>query len=273
MEALLIQADLGPTLAAKVRADLQLESARLGLTHKDELQRGLRSQLLGLLSPAEEFAPSQRPSVILIVGVNGSGKTTTIAKLAQRFRARGHSVLMAAADTFRAAAVEQLGEWAARTGVDVVHGTPHGDPGAVAHDAAQAALARSIDILLVDTAGRMHTRTNLMEELTKVHRVLGKVVTGAPHETWLVLDATGGQNAISQARAFKEAVKVTGVILAKLDGSAKGGMTFAIQADLGLPLRYVGLGEGIDDLAPFDRERFVDGLLAAEGAPLGPLVR
>jgi fused signal recognition particle receptor len=258
-------------LAAKVRGELQSECARLGLTRKDHLQRSLRAQLLGLLSPAQELSPSQRPCVILVVGVNGSGKTTTIAKLAQRFRARGHSVLMAAADTFRAAAVEQLGVWAARAGVEIVHGVAQGDPGAVAHDAAQAALARRTDILLVDTAGRMQTRTNLMEELKKVHRVLGKVVAGAPHETWLVIDATGGQNALSQARAFKEAVNVTGVVLAKLDGSAKGGMTFAIQAELGLPVRYVGLGEGINDLALFDRERFLDGLLAVEGAPLGPL--
>ena len=271
VEALLIQADLGPTLASKIRRELQSESGQFGLARKEELQRALRAQLIGLLSSAEEFVPSQRPSIILVVGVNGSGKTTTIAKLAQRFRTHGHSVLLAAADTYRAAATEQLGEWAARTGVEVVHGKALGDPGAVAHDAAQAALARAIDILLVDTAGRLHTRFNLMEELKKVHRVLGKVVAGAPHETWLVLDATGGQNALFQARAFKEAVKVTGVILAKLDGSAKGGMVFAIQEDLGLPVRYVGLGESSTDLALFDRERFVDGLLAVEDAPLGPL--
>jgi fused signal recognition particle receptor len=271
VEALLIQADLGPTLASKIRRELQFASGGFGLARKEELQRALRAQLVGLLSSAEEFVPSQRPSVILVVGVNGSGKTTTIAKLAQRFCTHGYSVLLAAADTYRAAASEQLGEWAARTGVEVVHGKPQGDPGAVAHDAAQAALARAIDVLLVDTAGRLHTRFNLMEELKKVHRVLGKVVAGAPHETWLVLDATGGQNALFQARAFKAAVDVTGVILAKLDGSAKGGMVFAIQEDLALPVRYVGLGESSTDLALFDRERFVDGLLAVEGAPLGPL--
>ena len=271
VEALLIQADLGPTLASKIRRELQSASGRFGLARKEELRRALRAQLIGLLSSAEEFVPCQRPSIILVVGVNGSGKTTTIAKLAHRFRTHGHSVLLAAADTYRAAATEQLGEWAARTGVEVVHGKAQDDPGAVAHDAAQAALARAIDVLLVDTAGRLHTRFNLMEELKKVHRVLGKVVAGAPHETWLVLDATGGQNALLQARAFQEAVKVTGVILAKLDGSAKGGMVFAIQEDLGLPVRYVGLGESSTDLALFDRERFVDGLLAVEGAPPGPL--
>jgi len=271
VEALLIQADLGPTLASKIRRELQSASGRFGLARKEELRRALRAQLIGLLSSAEEFVPCQRPSIILVVGVNGSGKTTTIAKLAHRFRTHGHSVLLAAADTYRAAATEQLGEWAARTGVEVVRGKAQGDPGAVAHDAAQAALARAIDVLLVDTAGRLHTRFNLMEELKKVHRVLGKVVAGAPHETWLVLDATGGQNALLQARAFQEAVKVTGVILAKLDGSAKGGMVFAIQEDLGLPVRYVGLGESSTDLALFDRERFVDGLLAVEGAPPGPL--
>ncbi len=269
VEALLIQADLGPALAAEITAEVRSQAARSGLIRKDELQRALRERLLARLAPADEYRPQQRPTVVLVVGVNGSGKTTTLAKLAHTFRAQGRSVLLAAADTFRAAAAEQLGVWAARTGAEFVAGTENGDPAAVAHDAAQAALARGIEVLLVDTAGRLHTRFNLMEELKKVRRVLGKVVPGAPHETWLVLDAMGGQNALAQARAFKDAVEVTGVILAKLDGSAKGGMTFAVQKELGLPVRFVGLGEAVDDLAPFDPERFVDGLLAPDEAPAG----
>jgi fused signal recognition particle receptor len=266
VEALLIQADLGPALAAEITAQVRGQAARAGLIRKDELQGALREQLLRLLTPAVEYQPTQRPTVLLVVGVNGSGKTTTLAKLAHAFRAQGRSVLLAAADTFRAAATEQLGVWAARMGAELVAGKENGDPAAVAHDAAQAALARGIDVLLVDTAGRLHTRFNLMEELKKVRRVLGKVIPGAPHETWLVLDAMGGQNALAQARAFKDAVEVSGVILAKLDGSAKGGMTFAVQRELGLPVRFVGLGETLEDLAPFNPERFVDGLLAPEAA-------
>ena len=269
VEELLIQADLGPALASTICTALRIESGRVGFVHKDDLQRALRAQLLALLNSAEEYVPTQRPTVILVVGVNGSGKTTTIAKLAHRLQTHGHSVLLAAADTFRAAASEQLGVWAERIGAEVVTGKEHGDPAAVAHDAAQAALARRSDVLLVDTAGRLHTRFNLMEELKKVQRVLGKVIPGAPHETWLVLDAMGGQNALAQARAFKDAVAVSGVLLAKLDGSAKGGMAFAIQKELGLPVRYVGLGEKLEDLAPFDRERFADGLLAVEDVPAG----
>jgi fused signal recognition particle receptor len=268
-EALLIQADLGPALASAICAALRIESGRAGFVHKDDLQRALRGQLLALLTSAEEYVPAQRPTVILVVGVNGSGKTTTIAKLAHRLQAQGHSVLLAAADTFRAAASEQLQVWAGRTGAEVVAGKEHGDPAAVSHDAAQAALARGSDVLLVDTAGRLHTRFNLMEELKKVQRVLGKVIPGAPHETWLVLDAMGGQNALAQARAFKDEIAVSGVILAKLDGSAKGGMAFTVQKEIGLPVRYVGLGEKLEDLAPFDRERFVDGLLAVEDLPAG----
>ncbi len=269
VEALLIQADLGPALAREITADVRRQAARSGLIRKDELQHALRERLLALLTPAQEYQPTQRPAVVLVVGVNGSGKTTTLAKLAHTFRAQGRSVLLAAADTYRAAATEQLGVWAARTGAEFVAGKENGDPAAVAHDAAHAALARGIDVLLVDTAGRLHTRFNLMEELKKVRRVLGKVIPGAPHETWLVLDAMGGQNALAQARAFKEAVEVSGVILAKLDGSAKGGMTFAVQKELGLPVRFVGLGETLEDLAPFDPERFVDGLLTPEEAPAG----
>jgi fused signal recognition particle receptor len=197
-----------------------------------------------------------------MVGVNGSGKTTSIAKLAYRFQREGKRVLLAAADTYRAAATDQLEVWAQRLNLELISGAPNSDPGAVAHDAAQAALARRVDLLIVDTAGRLHTRFNLMEELKKVHRVLGKVIPGAPHHTWLVLDASTGQNALAQAAGFREAVAADGVILAKLDGSAKGGIVFRIRSELGLPVLFVGLGEQPEDLAPFDPQAFLDGILA-----------
>jgi fused signal recognition particle receptor len=203
-----------------------------------------------------------RPAIILLVGVNGSGKTTTAAKLGKLFSKQGKLVLLAAADTYRAAAVDQLQVWGERLNLPVIAGQPNADPGAVAYDAVQAGLARKFDLVLVDTAGRLHTRFNLMEELKKVYRVVGKALPGAPHAIWLVLDATTGQNALQQARAFKDAVKVNGIILAKLDSSARGGMAFAIQRELGLPILYAGLGEKADDLTPFDPEAFVDGLLS-----------
>jgi fused signal recognition particle receptor len=199
----------------------------------------------------------------MVVGVNGSGKTTTIAKLAQRYQTEGKSLLFGAADTFRAAAVDQLQVWGDRLGVDVVAGAPESDPGAVAFNAVQSGLSRNIDLVIVDTAGRLHTRFNLMEELKKVNRVVGKALPGAPHAVWLVLDATTGQNALQQAKAFKEAVQVTGIILAKLDTSARGGMAFAIQEELGLPILFAGLGEKPEDLTPFDPDAFVKGILAA----------
>jgi fused signal recognition particle receptor len=199
----------------------------------------------------------------MIVGVNGSGKTTTIAKLGKQFANRGQKVLLVAADTYRAAATDQLQVWGDRLNLPVIAGQPNADPGAVAYDGVQAALARKMDLVLVDTAGRLHTRYNLMEELKKVNRVIGKALPGAPHACWLVLDATTGQNAIQQARAFKEAVQVTGVILAKLDSSARGGMAFAIQRELGLPILYAGLGEQPDDLQIFNPEAFIQGILNA----------
>ena len=212
--------------------------------------------------PALDWLVKQAgPKVILIVGVNGSGKTTTIAKLGRRFIAEGKTILFGAADTFRAAAVDQLQVWGERLKVEVVAGAPESDPGAVAFNAIQAGIARKIDIILIDTAGRLHTRFNLMEELKKVYRVVGKACEGAPHAVWLVLDATTGQNALQQARAFKEAVNVSGVILAKLDTSARGGMAFAIQGELGLPILFAGLGETLEDLQPFDADAFVDGIL------------
>ena len=218
--------------------------------------------MVNRITPPPEFdLTGLHPAVILLVGVNGSGKTTTAAKLGKQFALQGKKVLLAAADTFRAAAVDQLQVWGDRLGLPVVAGQPGSDPGAVTYDAIQSAISRKMDIVLVDTAGRLHTRYNLMEELRKVHRVSGKALPGAPHATWLVLDATTGQNALQQARAFKEAVQVNGVILAKLDSSAKGGMAFAIQQELGLPILYAGLGEKPEDLQRFDREAFVDGII------------
>jgi fused signal recognition particle receptor len=197
----------------------------------------------------------------LVVGVNGSGKTTSIAKLGKRFSDQGKRVILGAADTYRAAAVDQLQIWAERVNLPIIAGQPDGDPGAVAYDTVQASIARQIDIALIDTAGRLHTRFNLMEELRKVYRVVGKALPGAPHAVWLVMDATTGQNAMQQARAFKDAVNVTGIILAKLDSSARGGMAFAIQQELGLPILFAGLGEAPDDLQPFDPDLFIQGIL------------
>jgi fused signal recognition particle receptor len=262
LEALLIQADLGVDTCEVVLDALEKRVDQEGLTRADELQAVLRQELRSLLisPPAPDF--SAKPSIILVVGVNGSGKTTSIAKLGQRYKNEGKSVLFGAADTYRAAAVDQLEIWAGRLDVPVISGQFGGDSGAVAFDTVKAGQARATDIVLIDTAGRLHTRFNLMEELKKVHRVVGKAQPGAPHHVWLVMDATTGQNALQQARAFKEAVHVTGVILAKLDSSARGGMAFAIQHELGLPVLFAGLGEKPDDLQPFDPDAFVDGILA-----------
>lgn len=263
LEAILIQSDIGLETTDAVLDALEARVDDEGLIRAEELRSGLREELRNLLvePPPIDFPDS--PSIILLVGVNGSGKTTSAAKLGMRFRNQGKTVLLAAADTFRAAAIEQLQSWAARVDLPIIAGQPNGDPGAVTYDAVKAALSRSVDIVLVDTAGRLHTRFNLMEELKKVHRVAGKALTGAPHAVWLVMDATTGQNALQQAKAFKEAVKVTGVILTKLDSSAKGGMAFAIQQELGLPILYAGLGEKPEDLEPFNPDAFVDSVLAA----------
>lgn len=264
LEALLIQADLGIATTGEIIAALKKQVDQDGITSAQELTGVLRIELLSRLDPLPvlDFNGS-KPAVILIVGVNGSGKTTTIAKLGRQFAQQGQKVLLAAADTFRAAAVDQLQVWADRLDIPIITGQPNGDPGAVAYDAIQAGVSRKVDLVLVDTAGRLHTRTNLMEELKKVHRVSGKALEGAPHAVWLVLDATTGQNALQQARMFKEAVKVTGVIIAKLDSSARGGMAFAIQKELGIPILYAGLGEKSEDLEKFNRESFVDGILSA----------
>lgn len=261
LEALLIQADLGLETTESVLQALQQTVKRDGLTRASELQSVLKAELRLRLSTSPAIHFSTKPAVILLVGVNGSGKTTTAAKLGQRFMREGKTVLFGAADTFRAAAVDQLQVWGDRLKVEVVAGASESDPGAVAFNAVQAGLARNVDFVLIDTAGRLHTRFNLMEELKKVYRVVGKALTGAPHGVWLVLDATTGQNALQQAKAFKESVKVSGVILSKLDSSARGGMAFAIQYELGLPILFAGLGEKPEDLTPFDPDAFVDGIL------------
>jgi fused signal recognition particle receptor len=261
LEALLVQADLGMDTTDVVLNALEKRVDSEGLTRSSQLRDALRQELRALLEAPPELDLRNQPTVILVVGVNGSGKTTTIAKLGQRFAGQGKSVLLGAADTYRAAAVDQLEIWAERLGLPVISGQMGGDSAAVAYDSVKAGQARKSDIILIDTAGRLHTRFNLMEELKKVHRVVGKAMPAAPHAVWLVMDATTGQNALQQARSFKEAVKVTGVILAKLDSSARGGMAFAIQRELGLPILFAGLGEKPDDLQPFDPDAFVDGIL------------
>ncbi|MEN6299006.1 MAG: signal recognition particle-docking protein FtsY, partial [Anaerolineaceae bacterium] len=242
-------------------SNLQTIRQKSGITKTDELKAALREDLRSRLNNPPDITFTNKPTIILIVGVNGSGKTTTIAKLGQRFRDQGNQVLFGAADTFRAAAVDQLQIWADKLNIPIITGQSGGDSAAVAYDTVQAAISRNVDVAIIDTAGRLHTRFNLMEELKKVYRVVGKALPGAPHAVWLVMDATTGQNALQQARAFKQAVNVTGVILAKLDSSAHGGMAFAIQHDLGLPILYAGLGEKSDDLQPFDREAFISGIL------------
>lgn len=255
LEEALIAADVGvPTTAELVR---RLEARpELG-----ELQEALAEEAGALLGEPGRLQFGGPPSVILVVGVNGTGKTTTIGKLASRLAEHGHSVILAAADTFRAAAEEQLEIWAKRAGADFVGSERGGDPAAVAYDAIEAAAARGRDVVIVDTAGRLHTQTNLMEELAKVRRVIERRLDGAPHETLLVIDATTGQNGLQQARLFGEAVDVSGVALTKLDGSAKGGVALAIAHELGLPVKLVGVGEGIEDLRPFDPQDFARALL------------
>jgi len=246
LEEALIAGDVGVRATAELVRRLE---ARGELANLDE---ALAEEVAELFGEPPLLEVAHRPSVILVVGVNGTGKTTTIGKLASRLSAHGHSVVVAAADTFRAAAEEQLEIWAERAGADFVGSERGGDPAAVAYDALQAAQARGRDVVIVDTAGRLHTQTNLMEELAKVRRVLAGRLEGAPHETLLVVDATTGQNGVQQARLFGEAVGVTGVVLTKLDGSAKGGVAIPIAYELGLPVKLVGVGEQLDDLRPFD---------------------
>ncbi len=262
LEATLIGADLGTRTAGEVLEAVREKLDRKQLTDASELKAHIQEQLLVILRstdrPAREVAES--PEVILVVGVNGTGKTTTIGKLAQYFRDQGSSVLLAAADTFRAAAIEQLDVWGQRTGCEVIQQKPGADPSAVLFDALQAARARGIDYVIADTAGRLHTKSNLMAELEKMTRISGRVVSGAPHEVLLVLDATTGQNGLEQARQFTRSAGVTGIVLTKLDGTAKGGVVVAIARELGLPIRYVGVGEKASDLVRFEPETFVRSL-------------
>jgi fused signal recognition particle receptor len=264
LEELLYTCDLGP-VAADVTAELARLHKRGEIKGEDDVRAALRRILLEKVNQeAHEIDFSVKPTVILVVGVNGSGKTTSIAKLGERYRKMGKSVLLGAGDTFRAAAADQLEIWAQRNGAQIVRQKPGADPAAVAYDAVDAGIARGVDVVIVDTAGRLHTQANLMAELDKMRRVIERRLPGAPHETWLVLDATNGQNAIQQAKLFTAAVQVTGLIVAKLDGTARGGALFAIKQALGLPVRYVGTGEQLDLLETFEPEAFVDAIVGRE---------
>lgn len=263
LEETLIQADLSIRTTSKVIDALREESKKRRFQNPEEVKESLKSILKQILTSGPDGRikePVQRPAVYLFVGVNGVGKTTTIAKLAHRFKKQGKRVLLSAADTFRAAAIDQLEIWANRVGVDIVKHRPGADPGAVVFDSIQAAMARGADAVIVDTAGRLHTRSNLMEELSKIGRICQKVLGRDPDETLLVLDATTGQNAVNQAREFMVAVPVTGIALAKLDGTAKGGIVITIKDELGLPIKLVGTGEGLDDLEDFSADEFVGAL-------------
>jgi fused signal recognition particle receptor len=263
LEATLISADLGSTTTQEVLGRLREKADRKQIRSVEELKRLLKEELLTILNSAFSRPVSRvdgTPEVILVVGVNGTGKTTTIGKLSQVFRSQGKNVLLCAADTFRAAAIEQLEIWGQRTGTEVIKTKAGGDPAAALFDALQAAVARKTDYVVVDTAGRLHTKTGLMAELEKMRRTAQRIIPGAPHETLLVMDATTGQNGLQQARLFTQSAGVTGIVLTKLDGTAKGGVVVAICRELGLPVRYVGVGEKAGDLLPFDPREFVDSL-------------
>jgi len=265
LETTLLAADLGVRTTTEILELARQKADRHLINDAQELKQLIQQHLLEVLQATEKPAPvvTEPPAVVLVVGVNGSGKTTTIGKLAQRYRAEGASVLLCAADTFRAAAIEQLEIWGHRTGVEVIRQKPGADPSAVLFDALQAARARQVDCVIVDTAGRLHTKSNLMAELEKMRRIAGRVVPGAPHEVLLVMDATTGQNGLEQARRFTEACGVTGIVLTKLDGTAKGGIVVAIARELGTPIRFVGVGEQVDDLLPFDGQKFLSSILQA----------
>lgn len=265
-EEILIMADMGVATTVKLREKV---SSAVGAGEggnmeriKNLLEKEILDILRGVQSPVAEL--SAKPSVFMVAGVNGVGKTTSIGKIASRFAEDGKKVMVAAADTFRAAAVEQLGVWAERVGSDFLRGQTGADPSAVAYDAVKASVSRGVDLLIIDTAGRVHTKTGLMDELKKLRRVVSRELEGAPHETLLVVDATTGQNAVEQARVFGEAIGVTGIVLTKLDGTAKGGIIVAIAEQLGLPVKYIGVGEGLGDLREFDAEQFTKALFASD---------
>ncbi|RII24992.1 MAG: signal recognition particle-docking protein FtsY [Geobacter sp.] len=262
LEEILITADIGVATSVELIRTLEQRLKRNELQDGDALKGALREEILARLEKYSAPLDIDRttPFVIVVIGVNGVGKTTTIGKLANRYALSGKKVLLAAADTFRAAAAEQLEIWGERAGVDVIRHQEGADPSAVVFDACKAALARKSDLLIIDTAGRLHTKVNLMEEMKKIRRVVGREIPGAPHETLLILDAATGQNAISQAKLFKEAAEVSGVALTKLDGSAKGGIVVAVSNEFQLPVRFIGVGEGVDDLRDFDPRQFVAAL-------------
>lgn len=269
LEALMIGADIGVTTTTEILDSIRGQVSRKTLKDPGELRDALKGQLRSTLEgdfPPPAQAEEGQPFVILVVGVNGVGKTTTIGKLAHRFAREGRRVLLCASDTFRAAAIDQLEVWAERVGIPIVKQKPGSDPSAVLFDSLRSARARGIDYVIVDTAGRLHTKQNLMAELAKMARVAGREVQGAPHETLLVLDATTGQNGLIQAREFTRTTRLTGLILTKLDGTARGGIVISIVRELGIPIRFIGTGEQIDDLVEFSAEDFVDSLFAAPGA-------
>ena len=264
VETILLSADVGVEATGRIVGNLESRASRREVCDGDTLLASLESDMLEILAPVERplrIPESDRPYVILVVGVNGAGKTTTIGKLAARLKSDGRSVMIAAGDTFRAAAIEQVQAWGERTGVPVISQQPGADCASVVYDAFDAARARGIDVLVADTAGRLHTRVGLMDELRKVRRVIAKLDPSAPHEVLLVLDAGTGQNALTQAAQFHDAVGVTGIALTKLDGTAKGGIVFAIAQQLGLPIRLIGVGEGLDDLREFQAEPFVTAII------------
>lgn len=265
LEGMLLGADLGTVTTKEVLDKLREKADRKQIKDVEELKKLLKEELLAILENSNKVpakAIDGEPEVILVVGVNGTGKTTTIGKLSNVLRSQGKTVLLCAADTFRAAAIEQLEIWGDRTGTEIIKTKPGGDPSAVLFDALQAAKARNTDYVIVDTAGRLHTKSNLMAELEKMKRTAERIIPGAPHETLLVMDATTGQNGLQQARLFTQSAGVTGIVLTKLDGTAKGGVVVAISRELGLPVRYVGVGEQAGDLLPFDSKAFVDSLFS-----------
>ncbi|MBI5894289.1 MAG: signal recognition particle-docking protein FtsY [Deltaproteobacteria bacterium] len=262
LEETLITADIGVNVCSKMLEGLKNKPWTKDVGElKGYLKEAISNILKNCQSPLQPLALSHKPFVIMAVGVNGVGKTTTIGKLAAKFKADGKDVLLAAGDTFRAAAIEQIEVWAKRTGCDLIKQSHGGDPAAVAFDAVKAAVARDVDILILDTAGRLHTKTNLMDELKKIKRIINREISDAPHEILLVLDASTGQNALNQARMFNEAVGITGIALTKLDGTAKGGIVVAIADELKIPIRYIGVGETVEDLQDFDAKGFVEALI------------
>ena len=265
LEEALILADVGISTANFILEALKTEVAEGRVRNKDDVLENLKQLMVNILNENQGNAQrsAEKPHIVLVIGVNGSGKTTTIGKLAQKWKNEGKNVLLGACDTFRAAAIEQMLIWAERVGVPCIHQKSGADPSAVAFDAVQAAIAREMDVALIDTAGRLQTNTNLMEELKKIKRVIGKVLPGAPHETLLVLDATIGQNSVSQAKLFHEAIEIDGLIMTKLDGTSKGGVLLNITRELNLPVRYIGIGEKADDLQEVDPKAFVDALFAS----------